>query len=70
MSLHFSPYDNSYPMIFQMCFIRSTVAYQCPNIKFDVLDVSFDAQCNLYFVLDNDALLHTQIIIKYVSKNM
>ena len=46
--------DKSNPLIFQMCFIRSNIAYQCPNmIHFDVVDFRechseevFDAQCS------------------------
>ena len=35
--LIFLRFDKSNPLIFEMCFIRSTIAYQCPNIyNFDV----------------------------------
>ena len=51
-------FDESNPLIFQMCFMMRTIAYMCPNmIDFDVVDfsecrsnikvISFDAQCIL-----------------------
>ena len=34
-------FDKGNPLIFQMCFIRRTIAYLCPNtINFDVVDFS------------------------------
>ena len=41
MSPHFLLFDTSKPVIFfQMCLIRTTTAYPCPNIKFDAVDAS------------------------------
>ena len=41
ISLHFLLFDNSNPSSFQMCFIRRTKAYPCPNmINFDAVDFS------------------------------
>ena len=37
----FSPsFEASKPLFFQICLIRSIIAYLCPNVKFDTVDFS------------------------------